>query len=900
MTIGSVWSEEQMFPDTDAAGSGGSRIRFFLFRRNRIRAVACLILLIHIGLVGWLGLRQSPNIDETAHMAAGMAMWQYGSFEYYPVNPPLVRAVATLPVYLQRHEPLWGDFEGASRADRPEFVLGAQFVESHPERWRVFITSARWAIIPISVLGGIFCFVWASELFSPRAGLVALCLWCFSPNVITWSAVICTDVAAATFGVGAAWLFWRWLKTPTRQTTVLAGILLGAALLSKMTWIVLLIAWPVHWLIDSYLCRRQGTSGPSFLRLICVIVIGIYTVNLGYGFRGSFTAFGDFTFRSALLTGEIDDVDSAASNRFSDSVLGRIPVPFPGPMVTGIDQQRYDFQIGMPSYLFGKWQNHGWWYYYLWGIALKVPLGTLALACLTLAMVSMHLRSSEGRSGTGDSTFRHSIDPRDQLSVLLPGIVVLVLVSSQDGFSRHFRYVLPAFPFAFIWISQAVSMPAFRRYPIIRGGFQCLLCLSVVSSAATYPHTMAYFNVLAGGPASGHRQMLGSSLSWSQDQGYLSEWMAEHPQVDSPYVLLDRPVSVKRLGIRSRGVPPPLTLHDDSDLTSAPGGPVPGWHVISIQKIHEPDGRYRYFLDLQPNTVIGHSIHIYHLNTNEANTLRQSLGLAALSDRRELPESFLEMLATKKDSSERLRLAMFVPTIADPDDGESIESVLSAEKGLVASVVSEHQIRAGALETIDVLVVPGGKSSVYGTSLGSDGRDAVRRFVAEGGGYVGICAGARLATVSPEWALQLVNARCVEGKRFVPGHGIVSVAFRGWGSVLMDGTDDGRRIFENLTEKISLEHTGGPVFIRANHADLPDYVSLATFKSELQMYPFQKDGMVNTPAVLASRYGDGSVILFSPHPESTTVGATMLIEAIKAVSPDRKNARQSERSQRSD
>jgi hypothetical protein len=34
---------------------------------------------------------------------------------------------------------------------------------------------------------------------------------------------------------------------------------------------------------------------------------------------------------------------------------------------------------------------------------------------------------------------------------------VLVLVSSQDGFSGHFRYVLPALPFAFIWMSQVAN-----------------------------------------------------------------------------------------------------------------------------------------------------------------------------------------------------------------------------------------------------------------------------------------------------------------------------------------------------------------------------------------------------------------------------------------------------------
>ncbi len=49
------------------------------------------MLATHVILVGWLGLHQSPNVDETAHLAAGMATLQYGSFDVYCVNPPLMR-----------------------------------------------------------------------------------------------------------------------------------------------------------------------------------------------------------------------------------------------------------------------------------------------------------------------------------------------------------------------------------------------------------------------------------------------------------------------------------------------------------------------------------------------------------------------------------------------------------------------------------------------------------------------------------------------------------------------------------------------------------------------------------------------------------------------------------------
>ncbi|NQT13662.1 MAG: hypothetical protein HQ582_12995, partial [Planctomycetes bacterium] len=147
-------------------------------KNSKSAGLACVgaILLIHVGLVAWLAARWSPNIDEPAHLAAGLAAWQYGSFEYYCVNPPLMRAVATLPILAMSPETRWGDFRMAG-TERPEFVLGAQLVESHPQRWRQFLVAARWAVLPFSIAGGLFCYAWAAELFGRKAGLLALTLW---------------------------------------------------------------------------------------------------------------------------------------------------------------------------------------------------------------------------------------------------------------------------------------------------------------------------------------------------------------------------------------------------------------------------------------------------------------------------------------------------------------------------------------------------------------------------------------------------------------------------------------------------------------------------------------------------------------------------------------------------
>ena len=130
---------------------------------------------------------------------------------------------------------------------------------------------------------------------------------------------------------------------------------------------------------------------------------------------------------------------------------------------------RYDFEKGKWSYLHGEELFGGWWYYYLYAMAVKMPVGTLFL--IALAKLPAGAKTISGRrrsssrprddSSQKNESFKHPScilhSPgsfADELVVLTPALLVLLLVSSQTGFNRYLRYVLPAFPFLFIWVSQ--------------------------------------------------------------------------------------------------------------------------------------------------------------------------------------------------------------------------------------------------------------------------------------------------------------------------------------------------------------------------------------------------------------------------------------------------------------
>eukprot|EP00943_MAST-04B_sp_MAST-4B-sp1_P003567 g3567.t1 len=77
--------------------------------------------------------------------------------------------------------------------------------------------------------------------------------------------------------------------------------------------------------------------------------------------------------------------------------------------------------------------------------------------------------------------------------------------------------------------------------------------------------------------------------------------------------------------------------------------------------------------------------------------------------------------------------------------------------------INAQSIRTGGLANFDVIVFPGGSSARQAQILNKSGRDAVRTFVASGGGFVGFCAGAFLALshYCPERSLKLVSAGAV-------------------------------------------------------------------------------------------------------------------------------------------
>lgn len=585
--------------------------------RRPARLLAASLLVVHAGLLASSAWRHSPVIDEVAHLPAGLSHLLLGRFELYSVNPPLVRSVAAVPVALSGPKLDWGHYLSYPRA-RTEFRVGEDFMEANGPRIFRFYAMARWACIPFSILGGIICYRWSSRLHgSPAAGLLALALWCFCPNVLGHGSLMTPDVGGAAFGVAACYLFWRWLGRPGFRIALAAGITLGLAELCKTTLVLLYLILPVLWIFYHRL-EILGGAARARLNLVAqfaiIIIISIYIINLGYNFDGSFERLGSYKFTSHAFRGPY------GLNRFEGTWASSVPVPLPRYYVLGMDQQKYDLERLDGSYLNGVFRRGGWWYYYLYGLAVKVPLGTWLL--ILGAVAAQGLR----RAG--------AVPWKDEVVLLLPPLAVLAFVSSQTGFNHHLRYVMPAFPFAFIFAGGVIG-PALRASRWMALPVAMALAWAMSSSLAVYPHNLSYFNELAGGPENGHKFMLNSNISWGQDLFFVREWLDAHPEAKPLRLAFYGGVDPRLAGVEMAlppCVPRPRTPSTPQRPTPPGPGyrPEPGFYAIDVNFLHGaittlPDGRggwtspcspacdYTYFLGLKPIDRIAYSIYVYKI-----------------------------------------------------------------------------------------------------------------------------------------------------------------------------------------------------------------------------------------------------------------------------------------------
>jgi hypothetical protein len=225
---------------------------------------------------------------------------------------------------------------------------------------------------------------------------------------------------------------------------------------------------------------------------------------------------------------------------------------------------------------------------------------------------------------------------------------------------------------------------------------------------------------------------------------------------------------------------------------------------------------------------------------------------------------------TPVPSHRKLRLAVYKGAGAGEDSRKTLMTALARDPNIVVEDITAEEIRAGKLDGYDVVVQPGGSGGGQGKALGEEGRTKIQEFVKKGGGYLGVCGGAYLATTDYPWSLHILNARVIDKAHWARGHGPVAVA----------PTVKGEERMVSGNKPIDIIYWQGPLLAPGADTALPAYEEWATFKGEIADKGAPKGVMPGTTAVAATTYGAGRVVCFSPHPEKTVGQEPLLHHAV--------------------
>jgi hypothetical protein len=575
-------------------------------RPSWVTGIAVLLAALQICLISWIAWHQTPTVDEPAHLVAGLRIITGGQYDVYPVNPPAVKLIAASVVSLV--SPKLPVFPRPAPGKRPEFRLGQEFLELNGQNAIQYIRIARLSCLAFALLGAAVCYAWSSSLAGYRAGLISLCLWCLCPNILAHAALITPDLASASFGLTCCYFYWRWLRDQTWWNASIAGIALGCVELTKFTWLILYLLFPILWLVAIWsqrLHKKDWLAG--VLQLFAMFSVSFVVINCGYEWRGTCRALGQYEFVSKTLAGSLPNL-VVSGNRFRTTPFEGVPIPLPAAYLEGIDLQWKDFQSPWTCYLDGEWKSGGWWYFYLLCFLYKVPVGAILLTICALLFAAC-----------GRLTMR-SID------AILLGVpcAIFAAASSLTTMTTSFRYVLGSLPFLYVLVGIGLSKWKNRYVRWI--GLLCLMA-TIVESLSVFPHSLAFFNYLSGGPQLGHAHLLESNLDWGQDGLNLQKWCDKQEDKAPLFITMTIGMPPAQLGIVSEPVPVDPTYSQQH--VSAFGRRAvfrAGWYIIDVNNLFGQDNDYAYLRRVTPADRIGYTLYCYRLSAKDADILNGASG----------------------------------------------------------------------------------------------------------------------------------------------------------------------------------------------------------------------------------------------------------------------------------
>lgn len=396
----------------------------------------------------------SQTIDEPQHLWAGVRILQQGDVTRFD-NSKMPVSVLNAAGWLFSQSP---------------GVQGSWFWARSPQ--------VIWLLGTVVVV-----FSWARRMHGDAAALWAGALVGLDPNLVAHAGLVTTDLPC-TFAVLLACFAWvRMLEQGSWGASLWAGAAVGAAQLAKFTALFL---GPILGLITLFWCLALRSWSP--LRTLPVAVLaGLFALNLGYGFSGTFTPASEIRWKSGW---------------FAPLADSNVPLPVPRPWIEGVDWVKHDDDVGQGRvYASGERTHFGRPDHYLRTLPRKFPIPLMVLGAFGLwAMLRRKEVTAAG------------------VSEVVAPVFLLGWFSFAFNSQVGSRYVLPVVPFLAL---LAARVPP--RWMAMGVGW------TLISGLTWWPWGLSYFNETVTDRSQAWRIVADSDLDWGQSDAAAAEWLAEHP-----------------------------------------------------------------------------------------------------------------------------------------------------------------------------------------------------------------------------------------------------------------------------------------------------------------------------------------------------------------------------------
>lgn len=474
---------------------------------------------------------------------------------------------------------------------------------------------ARIGSILFSLILAYYVYKWAKELYGVKAGIFALFMYTFSITILAWSVsanqdLLCIGLLFITF-----YYFWKYLTSEGKKYLFITAIFYGLALSAKITALFLIPVFFINYILFNH--KGEWKTIKNFLIVLLTIMflslLTLTIVHLGDA-RPLYQIDDPFYQHGAGLEFRTEEKLENILNKFTTEdfflrpylkkMITEIPIPgatFYQALYTHSQDSSGGKDTGRVSFLFGKWKEGGWWYFYILAFLIKEAIPILIFW------------------GTSFFLFKWTKHKNWQTEcyLLIPIIIWISLFSFVSRIDTGFRHMLLVFPFLFVFSSKIITIEVKKKYKTITKVFFYALCTwLIITALITFPFYTSYFNEFIGGPKNGYRWLSSDNVDGGQDIMHIKEYMNEHnlTSIKLEYLGVEKPeyrnVNYEQLSCE------PTTGTIIISASSLQGASYGGLYLPD--KPENPEqGCFSWLWKREPDDYIGYSILIYNIPNNE-------------------------------------------------------------------------------------------------------------------------------------------------------------------------------------------------------------------------------------------------------------------------------------------